>query len=65
MAKSIGDQLDDLIEALDEGSLSDWEESFVRSVMLQAHDNHDSTTGLTGNQVEKIEQIWEQRVKGR
>ena len=40
---------------LDTDDLSDWEQSFVRSVVQRMHAGE--VTKLTGNQVEKLDQI--------
>jgi hypothetical protein len=53
--KTMVEQLDGLRDTDD---LNDWEQGFVTNVIEKYLLAGKTTTGFTGNQVEKIEQIW-------
>ena len=55
---SIGTRIEQLSGMLGTSDLTDWEFSFVSDVFERYSESHQSTTFLSGKQVEIIDRIW-------
>ncbi|MDO8595671.1 MAG: hypothetical protein Q7R45_03510 [Sulfuricaulis sp.] len=54
---SIGTKIKQLEGLLDTKDLSDWENEFLHSISVRTDCGRD-TTGLTGKQIERLEELW-------
>ena len=55
---SIGAMVEQIDGLLGTKDLTEWEESFVTSVVVKYYTNNKNTTVLSGKQVEIVERIW-------
>lgn len=61
--KSLKQMLDELVAKQHE--LNDWEQDFVRNCSLLVQNSRGSTTVLTGNRADKIDEIYHERILGQ
>ena len=58
--KSIAEKLTELEKLIGDGALTPWENDFVKHVSRVVKEHSGDTRTLTGNQVEKVEELYDQ-----